>query len=197
MAEASSPTLAPKRVTNKNTAAPRTTQPKASVSPQAKVMDVAGKGVSAGMTAAKTVTSATATSASRAAGWGVGAVRGSARAVGGALTGGSANGARDPVAGFTLKVPFASASLKLPGPGAVATVGPVTVKLPTGALYYGGLAALVATGALEFPVAAGAAVAGAVLARRWLRAPMPEVSVFDTKPGSAAPSNSDAPAPSG
>jgi hypothetical protein len=86
------------------------------------------------------------------------------------------------VAGLTVKVPFASASVRLPGPGAVASVGPVRVTLPTGALYYGGLAALVVGGAMELPMAAGAALAGAVLGRRWLRGAVPEISVFDSAP---------------
>ena len=57
------------------------------------------------------------------------------------------------------------------------------MTLPTGALYYGGLAALVVGGTLELPVAAGAALAGAVLGRRWLRGPVPKVSIYDTKSG--------------
>jgi hypothetical protein len=87
----------------------------------------------------------------------------------------------------SVRLPFAAASVAVPGPGAVATVGPVTVTLPTGALYYGGLAALVAGGALEAPVAAGAAVAGIVLGRRWFKHPVPTVSVYDSKPGGPPP----------
>ena len=116
---------------------------------------------------------------------GVGAARNSAKGVGHLFAvGGSAPAAAtaEPVAGMTVKLPFLSGSLQLPGPGAVASVGPVRVTLPTGALYYGGLAALVVGGSLELPVAAGAALAGAVFARRWLRRPVPHVSVFDATP---------------
>jgi hypothetical protein len=83
-----------------------------------------------------------------------------------------------------VKVPLAAAVVNLPAPGAVAKVGPVRVTLPTGALYYGGLAALAVAGTLELPIAAGAALAGAVLGRRWLADPLPRISVFDSEPGS-------------
>jgi hypothetical protein len=49
-------------------------------------------------------------------------------------------------------------------------------------------------GSLELPVAAGAALAGAVFGRRWLRRPVPQVSVYDATPGSAPQgSSSDTP----
>jgi hypothetical protein len=83
-----------------------------------------------------------------------------------------------------MRIPFASASMRVPGPGAVVSIGPVRVTLPTGALYYGGLAALAIGGPLEAPVAVGAALAGAVLGRRWLRGSIPRVSVCDAAPGS-------------
>lgn len=146
--------------------------------------------------AAETVGRAAMDASSRGAGLGVGAARGSARVAGRALGFGEPapeGAAGTPVAGLIVKIPFASASVRLPGPGAVATVGPVRVTLPTGALYYGGLAALAAGGALELPVAAGAALAGAVLGRRWLRGPTPEISVYDTEPG-AGPHTSRPPA---
>lgn len=139
----------------------------------------------AGGGGARSIVAAATSSATHAATWGVGALRGSARAVGGALHGPVPDAdqrAREPVAGLSISVPFVSASLRLPGPGAVATVGPVRLTLPTGALYYGGLAALVVGGTLELPVAAGAALAGAVLGRRWLRRPVPEINVFDAQP---------------
>lgn len=116
------------------------------------------------------------------------AARGSVSALGKMFAiGGPAPAAstREPFAGVTLKLPLVSGSVRLPGPGAVASVGPVRVTLPTGTLYYGGLAALVVGGGLELPVAAGAALAGAMFGRRWLRGPVPEVSVYDTKPGGA------------
>jgi hypothetical protein len=87
----------------------------------------------------------------------------------------AAPGAREPAAAFSAKLPFASASLRLPGPGAVGTVGPVRVTLPTGALYYGGLGALVIAGALDPVVGVGAALAGVAFGRRLLRDPAPEV----------------------
>jgi len=88
---------------------------------------------------------------------------------------------------MTMHVPFASATVRLPGPGAVARLGPVQVTMPTGALYYGGLAALVVGGTLELPLAAGAALAGAVLGRRWLRGAIPKISVFDSRPAPTDP----------
>ncbi|GAC1444833.1 MAG: hypothetical protein NVSMB55_22530 [Mycobacteriales bacterium] len=87
-----------------------------------------------------------------------------------------------PAAGITMQVPFLSASLRIPAPGAVATVGPVQLTLPTGALYFGGLAALVVLGTVEAPVAAGAALVGAVLGRRWLRRLVPTVSMPGSTP---------------
>lgn len=141
----------------------------------------AGPGVAAPESLAATATGR----AAHAATWGVGALRGSARAVGGALQGpvpDADRGGRDSLAGISVTVPFVSASLRLPGPGAVATVGPVRVTLPTGALYYGGLAALVVGGTLELPVAAGAALAGAVVGRRWLRRSVPGIDIFDAQP---------------
>lgn len=143
------------------------------------------KQASVGVAAAQSVAAAATGRAAHAATWGVGALRGSARAVGGALHGpvpDADRGGREPLAGVSVTVPFVSASLRLPGPGAVATVGPVRLTLPTGALYYGGLAALVVGGTLELPVAAGAALAGAVLGRRWLRRPVPGIDVFDAQP---------------
>jgi len=104
----------------------------------------------------------------------------SAWSAGRSATGGAEGGRA--AAGMTMHVPFASATVRLPGPGAVARLGPVQVTLPTGALYYGGLAALVVGGTLELPVAAGAALAGAVLGRRWLRGAIPKISVFDSRP---------------
>ncbi len=101
--------------------------------------------------------------------------------------------AADPVAGPSVKVPLASASLRLPGPGAVVQLGPVQVTLPTGALYYGGLVALVVGGTLELPVAAGAAVAGAVLGRRWLRSTTPTVTAFDSAFGNGPEHPNQAP----
>jgi hypothetical protein len=126
--------------------------------------------------------------ASRAADLGIGVARG----VNKSLTTRSRTGEsvaagapKEPVVGFTATLPFMSASLRLPGPGAVAAVGPVRVTLPTGALYYGGLAMLVASGALEVPAAVGAAVSGAVVGRRWLGSRRPGISVFDSAPGGA------------
>jgi hypothetical protein len=64
-------------------------------------------------------------------------------------------------------------------------MGPVRVKLPTGALYYGGLVALAAGGAVELPLAAGLAVAGLVVRRRWPFRSWPTVTVYDSEPESA------------
>lgn len=86
-------------------------------------------------------------------------------------------------ASVTVHLPFFNASVGLPGPGAVAKVGPVQVTLPTGFLYFGGLALLAAAGTVELPVVVGVGVAGAVLGRRWLRRPAPQLSAFDAQPG--------------
>ena len=88
-------------------------------------------------------------------------------------------------ASVTVHLPFFNASVGLPGPGAVAKVGPVQVTLPTGFLYFGGLAVLAAAGTVELPVVVGVGVAGAVLGRRWLRRPAPQLSAFDAQPGSS------------
>lgn len=166
---------------------PTTRRPPDSVPPRPLRKNAAGqpKQATVGVTAAKAAAAAATGGAAHAASWGVGALRGSARAVGGALHGPALDaprGGREPLADVSVSVPFVSASLRLPGPGAVATVGPVRLTLPTGALYYGGLVALVVGGTLEFPVAAGAALAGAVLGRRWLRRPVPGIDVFDAEP---------------
>ena len=166
---------------------PTTRRPPDSVPPRPMRKNAAGqpKQASADVTAAKSVVASATGGAAQVASWGVGALRGSARAVGGALHGpapAADGGGREPLADMSVSVPFLSASLRLPGPGAVATIGPVRLTLPTGALYYGGLAALVVGGTLEFPVAAGAALAGAVLGRRWLRRPVPGIDVFDAQP---------------
>jgi hypothetical protein len=98
-----------------------------------------------------------------------------AGAFGGTEPAAPTSGAREPAAAFSAKIPFASASLRLPGPGAVGTIGPVRVTLPTGALYYGGLGALAITGALDPMVAVGAALAGVAFGRRLFGGPVPEV----------------------
>jgi hypothetical protein len=85
--------------------------------------------------------------------------------------------------GAEFHLPLVSASLRLPRPGAVARVGPVRVKLPPGALYYGGLAMLAVGGAVELPVAAGLAAVGVVLSRGRVGRIRPSVSVCDTEPG--------------
>lgn len=190
----------PKAVRSKPTPVPNTTAPVPASGAPARVKKAAGKGVSAGIGAVRAAGSATTATATRAVGRGADAVRDTARAVGGVFVGeepDSGDLSREPVAGFSLKIPFASASLRLPGPGAIAQVGPVTVKLPTGALYYGGLAALVVGGTLELPVAAGAALAGAVVARRWVGRPMPQISVYDSKPGQGPQERSNGSAPPG
>lgn len=66
-------------------------------------------------------------------------------------------------------------------------MGPVQVTVPTGALYYGGLAALVVAGGLELPFAVGAALAGAVLGRRWLRGGAPKINAFDAQSTAGSP----------
>ncbi len=143
--------------------------------------------------AAKSAAGAARSGAGRAAGAGIGAARGLGNALGD--RGFSTDAASGPsVAGVTVKVPFASAALHLPGPGAVASLGPVRVTLPTGALYYGGLAALVVGGALELPVAASAAIVGAVIGRRWLRHPAPQISVFDAERDGGPAANAKGPA---
>lgn len=149
---------------------------------------LADAGVSAGRRAAHTAESASRTAAAGAGHVGTNVSRGTARAAGNILGIGAPPPAdsEHPVADVSIRLPFASAELRLPGPGAVASIGPVKVTLPTGALYYGGLAALVLGGALELPVAAGAAIAGAVIGRRWLRRPVPEISVEESHPDGAA-----------
>jgi hypothetical protein len=87
----------------------------------------------------------------------------------------------------TLRAPLISASLRLPGPGAVARIGPVRFSLPSGALYYAGVAALVVGGAVELPVAAGIALAGALLGRDRLGALRPSLSMFDSEPAPGQP----------
>ncbi|HEX3828678.1 MAG TPA: hypothetical protein VHV82_15545 [Sporichthyaceae bacterium] len=82
----------------------------------------------------------------------------------------------------TLRAPLVSASIRLPGPGAVARVGPVRFTLPPGALYYAGVAALVAGGAVELPVAAGIALVGTLLGRGRLGGLRPSFSLFDSDP---------------
>lgn len=59
-----------------------------------------------------------------------------------------------------INLPFVSASLTIPGPGAKASVGPVSVTLPTGVLYYGGVGALAVAGAIEWPIALGLGASG-------------------------------------
>lgn len=118
---------------------------------------------------------------------------GAARALGRAKARPEESGDLGTVAGLSLRLPLASASIRLPGPGAVAKLGPVQVTLPTGALYYGGLVALVVGGTLELPIAAGAAVAGAVLGRRWLGRTTPTVTAFDSPPQSGPNGASVAP----
>ncbi|TSE01497.1 hypothetical protein FOS14_02825 [Skermania sp. ID1734] len=65
----------------------------------------------------------------------------------------------------TIQVPFVSASITVPGPGAAVKVGPVAMTLPTGYLYYGGLGALALAGTIEWPVAATLAAGGFVVDR--------------------------------
>jgi hypothetical protein len=136
----------------------------------------------------RTATTATTGWAGRAAHWGAGTTRDTARTVAGVFTGpATTTGAatREPAVDFTARIPFASASLRLPGPGAVATLGPVRVTLPAGALYYGGLATLVVGGALDLPVAAGAALAGVLFGRRRFGRAVPVISVVGATPGPA------------
>jgi hypothetical protein len=188
---ASSPAPA-KKASAKPAAAARTPvaqpAPKASNARQA-VADrgsgLLGKGVSASAAAARTVSSVAADGANRAVGLGAGVVRGSLSAVGNAIGGPQSDQSaeRAGVAEGWIRIPFATASLRLPGPGAVVSVGPVRVTLPTGALYYGGLATLAIGGSIEAPAAVGAALAGAVLGRRWLRRPLPQLAVCDAAPG--------------
>jgi hypothetical protein len=64
----------------------------------------------------------------------------------------------------------------------VARVGPVRFNLPPGALYYAGVAALVAGGAVELPVAAGIALVGTLLGRGRLGGLRPSFSLFDSDP---------------
>ncbi|GAC1607754.1 MAG: hypothetical protein NVS3B26_02110 [Mycobacteriales bacterium] len=152
-------------------------------------------GAAAGRSATRAAATGSARQVARAAGVTAGAARGAAQAIGAAaVTPDESLTAPKSAAGLSVKVPFASASVRLPGPGAVASVGPVRVTLPTGALYYGGLVALVVGGTLELPVAAGAALAGAVLGRRWLRGSRPKISLFDSQPAAATPApRSDGP----
>lgn len=138
-----------------------------------------------GSGAARTAYKATKAGVSQVAGVGAAAARGTTRSAGtlfGALQIPAKGAGPEVLAGFTVKLPFASATLRLPGPGAVATVGPVRVTLPPGALYYGGLTALVMGGTMELPLAAGAVVTGVVLGRRWLQCTVPEISIFDSAP---------------
>lgn len=145
-----------------------------------------GQRLDAGVSTVRSAASAAGDGIARAAGSAKDAVLETTRAVGRAVsTTDSATGAQagGPVA-MTLRIPLAAGVVQLPSPGAVATVGPVRVTLPTGALYYGGLVALAFAGALELPVAAGAAVAGALVGRRWLADPLPRISVCDSEAGS-------------
>ncbi len=165
-----------------------------------RLLHLAGTGAGAGTSAARTLTSATTSSAARAGRWGIGAVRGPARAVAGVFGGTepaqATTGAGEPAVAFSARIPFASASLRLPGPGAVGTLGPVRVTLPTRGLYYGGLGALAITGALDPMVAAGAALAGVAFGRRLLRGSIPEAGRSDevAAPAPHATSNGAAPA---
>ncbi|MEU7764778.1 hypothetical protein AB0B25_06610 [Nocardia sp. NPDC049190] len=71
----------------------------------------------------------------------------------------------------SIKLPFASASLTVPGPGAVVEVGPVSVTLPTNYLYYTGLGALAIAGTIEWPVAAALGAGGFLVSRVRSRTP--------------------------
>jgi hypothetical protein len=62
-------------------------------------------------------------------------------------------------------MPFISASLTLPHPGANIRVGPVNMTLPTGYLYYGGLGALAIAGTLEWPLALTLGAGGLLIER--------------------------------
>ncbi len=128
-------------------------------------------------------------------------MRGSARAVAGLFGGpepteATPPGAAEPAIAFSAKIPFASASLRLPGPGAVGSLGPVRLTLPTGPLYYGGLGALAIAGALDPAIAAGAALAGVTFGRRLLRGPVPQVSRSDEQAAFAHHAKSNGAAPS-
>ncbi|MDG3010400.1 hypothetical protein G4X40_09590 [Rhodococcus sp. D2-41] len=64
-----------------------------------------------------------------------------------------------------IELPFLSASVTLPKPGANVRVGPVSMTLPTGYLYYGGLATLAVVGTLEWPIAIALGTGGLVVER--------------------------------
>ena len=151
-----------------------------------RVRGAAVNGVALGMAAAKAATRA----ASQVTSAGADAVRSAQRAA-------EPSPAAAGVAGVSVRIPFVSASVRLPAPGATAAVGPVTVTLPTGGMYYGGLAVLVVAGAVELPFALAAGAAGALLGRRWLRGLVPSVRIVDTRAGSSpvAAAAPDDPAP--
>lgn len=162
----------------------------ASPSVQDRVRGAAVTGVAVGRAAASAALAATARAAAQ--------VRGAAAdAVDSVKTGPASapDAAAGGLAGVSIRVPFVSASVRLPAPGATAGVGPVTLTLPTGALYYGGLAVLAVAGAVELPVAVAAGVAGAVLGRRWLRGVVPTLSVVDAHTGSSPAAGSAAKKP--
>lgn len=64
-----------------------------------------------------------------------------------------------------LELPFVSASVTLPRPGAAVRVGPVSMTVPTGYLYYGGLGILTVAGAIEWPIAVTFAAGGLLVER--------------------------------
>jgi hypothetical protein len=111
--------------------------------------------------------------------------RGSVSAVGHRVPGRTPRAQKTADAATASKLPLIAASLRLPAPGASINVGPVRATLPSGALYYGGLAAMLIAGTVELPVAAGAMVVGALWGRRWLVGLRPQLSVYDAAPGSA------------
>ena len=201
MSEAKSPsggpasTKAPRAAKTSPTSATKVPAASKPAPSRAGLRGAATAGAAAGRSATRAAATGSARQVARAAGVTAGAARGAAQALGAAAAAPEESlAAPKSVAGLTVKIPFASASVRLPGPGAVASVGPVRVTLPTGALYYGGLVALVVGGTLELPVAAGAALAGAVLGRRWLRGTRPSISVFDSEPAATPGPLSDGPA---
>ncbi len=71
----------------------------------------------------------------------------------------------------SIKIPLLSASISVPGPGAALKIGPAALTLPTGPLYYVGLGALAAVGALELPGFIALAAGGAILRKVSQRSP--------------------------
>jgi hypothetical protein len=86
----------------------------------------------------------------------------------------------------SIKAPFVSASLTVPGPGAAVKVGPVSMTLPTGYLYYTGLGALAVAGTIEWPVAAALGAGGFLVGQLRARTPRSttaDKSTSETRPG--------------